>query len=322
MIIHRDRADRVSRRRYGAILRLFLAVAVLGVALAGFRAPAHADHQVVFEQAPYGRLDQYNPVIRELRQTGVFRWRYVQDPGGIDRLGAVAQALDEISAEFGVYMLPDPSGFPIFSSGGADFIYGNNKHGACGSWAIGCVTEFPTDPKIVVDAAAMAGWPLRSILEVLLHELFHELGNFAEGYRESYVYGVTSCAPVDDGGVVAGIHRSLMNCGLFNAQVIDSYIRFAWAYSHYPAPVAGAAYSGGVVWYARTTANATRLAIIVQTQGFDLAFIGYAPACYTAGIVCGGVQLALPPATCVWVKSENALSWARTDNRVLAGCNP
>ena len=310
-------------------LRRYCARALWSTLLAGllfFHVPsiAHLDHILVFEQAPYGRLDKYNPAILELRQTNIFRWRYEQDAGGIDRLSAVAQALDEISADFGVFMLPDPAGFPIFSSAGGDFIYGNSRHGACGSWAIGCVTEFPTNPKVVVDTSTMASWPLRSVLEVLLHELFHLAANLAEGYREGYVYGTTSCAPVDDGGVVAGIHRSLMNCGLLNAQVIDTYIRFAWAYSHFPSPVAGAALvvdqGRAAIFYAATDARATRIAVIID-RGTGPEWAGvYGSPCTVPGIVCGGVDVPLLPQTCYWAKAENSLSWSFALTEILAGC--
>ena len=91
----------------------------------------------------------------------------------------------------------------------------------------------------------MLPWFVRSRLEVSLHELLHELGNFAEGYREDYVYGAASCPPADDGGWTPGVHKSVMSCGLTNGQFLDGYPDRVWGLSHQPAPVAGVAVPRG-----------------------------------------------------------------------------
>lgn len=234
---------------------------------------SEADHQVTFFVDGYGELDQYNPAIRELRDHGVFRWRYVQEPGGVNAIDDVLAALDRFSARYGVLMVHDPiNGYNLVSTGGSNFIYGNGLHGACGSWAIGCITEFPHKPATVLDTGTMAGWPQASRLEVWYHELLHTLSNLAEGYMEGYIYGTTSCAPINDGGVVAGIHRSLMNCGLFNAQVLDAYTDFAWGYSHNPCRpddcfIAKGVNEGGEYVFWKNTAKTRSVSFFACTPG-------------------------------------------------------
>jgi hypothetical protein len=302
------------------LLRVILLAALVG-ALIGWLCggEAEADHQITFSLPGYGELSQYNPVIRELRTTGVFRWRCVTDPGAPNGCPIVIQALDEYSQRYGVLMLYDPDGTPLVSSAGNAFAYGNVLHGGCGLWAIGCVSEFPGDPEVVVDVGTSQVWSLRSQLEVWLHELMHTLANAAEGYQEDYVYGATACAPIDDRGAFPGIHRSIMNCGPFNSQYLDQYADVFWTYSHWPQPVAGAALSAGVVWYAATSYQATRVAVLADSGG-GVYLVGYGQPCTSAGWVCGSYRLpVLLAGTRIYVKAENALSWQYAFTEVYAG---
>ena len=284
-------------------LALFLAL------LLCFPASALADHQVTFSVAGYGELSTYNPVIRELRQSGVFRWHCQTDLGQVDGCADAIMALEGYSAREGVLMVYDPNGTPLISSGGNAFLYGTADHGGAGvSWAIGFVDTFPGNPKVVVDATTMQTWPLSSRLEVWFHELLHTLANSGEGYLEGYVYGTTSCAPIDDGGVFVGFHRSLMNCGLGNSQKLDTYTDYIWRFSHYPSPVHGASLIGRTVWYAATTPNASLVAVIADIPNQGRALVAVGSPCTAPGYACGVVGLpVLPKGTAITVKAQNAL---------------
>lgn len=198
------------------------------VLLVVFTPTVQADHCKVFgcDDVMFGTYDRYNPAIQELRVTQTHRWNYVQEDR-ISILGAVVTGLEEYSAEFEILMQYDASSpYVQYASGGMSFVYGNASHGPCGSWAIGCLPDFPSKPHVVYDAIAMQPWPLRSQIEVVLHEIGHQIGNFGEGYRESYIYGEASCSGTNRANL------SVMGCGLFNAQYIMGYEREAWAETH------------------------------------------------------------------------------------------
>ena len=309
--------------------RLFIAF-VLGF-FALVAAPVTADHQITFIHDTYGDLAQYNPIIKSRRGTATVYWSYEQDSGGVYAHAEVAQALQELSSDLGFFAVEVAPGTPgalrIFSSGGVEFIYGNAKHGGCGTWAIGCVTEFPTDPKLVIDTATMQPWGLRSRLEVALHELMHAIANLAEGYWEEYVYGAASCAPVDDGPPYApGMHRSFMNCGLTNNQFVDWYVRFAWAYAHEienPPPAWFGRHPDGtpfVYWENGSDSRARYVALVFsEPNGFWWSRPEYFAA--INGQPYQGLIVPESPGRCVWVKQmHDGVGYYARYSIALVGC--
>ena len=238
------------------ILMLFLCLA------AGLRvSAAHADHEILFTAPGFGTLDKFNPEITDLRLTGVHRWTYIQERGAANMLPAVITGLEETSAEFGVLMQYDPNGWRQIASSGLDFIYGNASHGACGSWAIGCIPDFLSGRQSAVyDSVAMAQWPVRSQTEVVLHETLHKVGNFAEGYRHDTS---TPC------GGNNRANRSVMGCGLLNAQFLGDYEREAWVLSHgvnRPSVYGhGRNEAGAYIYWCNPESRASRVAIMAYT---------------------------------------------------------
>lgn len=231
---------------------------------AGLRvSAAHADHEILFTAPGFGTLDKFNPEITDLRLTGVHRWTYIQERGAANMLPAVITGLEETSAEFGVLMQYDPNGWRQIASSGLDFIYGNASHGACGSWAIGCIPDFLSGRQSAVyDSVAMAQWPLRSQTEVVLHETLHKVGNLAEGYREN------SSVPC---GGTSRANRSVLGCGLLNAQFLGDYEREGWALSHGPGqpPIYGHGYNdaGAYIYWCNPDWKANRVAIMAYEFG-------------------------------------------------------
>jgi len=227
-----ERLDGCSVLVFGVIAGMIIAAATFLVCTPR---GASADHRVLF---PY---PENNPAMQELAATGVHRWTYVQE-GPASLYGAISAGLEEAAADLGFGLEEVTDGWRQIASSGAAFVYGNSRHGACGAWATECLPDFQTSRQATVyDAVRMVVWPLRSQIAVVLHGGGgHALGNFGEGYREAYVYGETSCAPLDLGGApvtawgvtVRGIHLGVMNCGLFNREYIDDWFRHAWVYAH------------------------------------------------------------------------------------------
>ena len=228
----------------------------------GFAGIAFADDEDLFGEnnAQYGRFDKYNRPLLELRRTGVHGWEYVQE-GRTNIRDVIAESLDDYGREFGIGHVEGVGGWKEIASGGMAFVYGNSLHGPCGSGAIGCLPDYLTAKQaIVYDADTMASWPRSSKKEGVNHEEGHHIANFAEGYIHQG--GQIKCAPLD-----TPQHRSFMNCGLTNNQVIDDYIRRIWAKSHYPPKLAGAWWGWNGQWFAyscKFSENTTRVAVLVD----------------------------------------------------------
>mgnify|MGYP001565150135 CR=1 FL=1 len=250
------------------------------------------------------------PRMLVMERDGAWPWSYEQwQPGG-NILHAVATAFDDTSKRYGVYFYyDDTAGQRNVSASGSPFT------ARCGAgFAVACVGPdppyYPLNADAYYDGPYMATFYFQSQTAIPKHEWKHVSTRRAEG---------TPSGTWAEGCVA---FPSIMGCGPFSPKDYTELDDAAWAQEHYPAPVAGAAYNGGILWYARTTVNATRLAISLETAGFGPMFVGYAAPCTAAGLVCGGLALALPAMTCVSVKAENGISWARTDGWVAAGCSP
>lgn len=286
---------------------------------------AEADHQALFcgYNTSTGCLDVLNPAIVELRETGVHRFRIVQETSGSIE-PAIRSGLQDYADRYAFFLVEDESSpYAQIMSGGTAFIYGNSLHGACGTWAIECLPNFPSTPTVAYNANVMQLWGFGSQREVVYHGVCHQLANCAEGYMEAYVYGSVSAAPIDDGGAVivlaglinpaieqvsyTGQHRSVMNTGLFNRQDLDTYIDALWCLSHCIRNPAITDHGNYVTW---CDADPKDTAVAMTAwDGREERYVGHIES--GAGPGCHGAQTTawLRPGEIACFHFDNQLTW-------------
>lgn len=281
-------------------------VAVVAAAIIGALLPASAlaDDRLFLTGISF-------PEVKEMRRSGVWLWCYRQEPQGQDILGPVATALEEWSEVTGVAMFPDcVSGNLQIASGGLAFVYGTGDRPGCGTASTACLPEYGEKETIVYDAATMYLWGFRSQTSVALHEDGHALADLGEQYNHT------------QGVFCTGKPWTVMDCGLGHAVFIQPFDADNFRLFNFPPSVQGANLVGNILYYARTTDRATRIAIWFEQGGFFWWSGLYGPPCTEDGWVCAAVPVSVPPSTSVWVGAENAISGSWGRNLYYAGTSP
>lgn len=177
-----------------SLLVLVLAI-IFGFTLQSLLHPishAHADPPPIccnqpgpdqFTIAPYGNLDQYNPLSKKVRQTGVVRWAYQVVSGCSDGMGPViGRAMGNIYDETGTVFIYVNDGSAVDLTIRANC--GVNLYSICGQvTGVNCLGRgFPSDLDIDLNTDILSYYD-QSQVAVVLHELWgHALQTADEGY--------------------------------------------------------------------------------------------------------------------------------------------
>lgn len=135
-----------------------------------------------FTIAPYGNLDQYNPVSAKVRNEGIIRWAYKVEPGCSDGMGPIiGRAMGNIYDQTGVVFVYVESG-PVDLTIRANC--GVSLYAVCGQvTGVNCLGRgFPYNLDIDLNTDIYAYYD-QSQVAVVLHELWgHALQTADEGY--------------------------------------------------------------------------------------------------------------------------------------------
>ena len=201
----------------------------------------------------------------ELRQTGVWRWRYEQAAGVPSIRAPIEQALQEWATLTGISLVFDPAASSNlqYAATSREFTYGNGLRVGCPG-ATACLNAYGRDVDIWYDAHLMATYFARSQVGVALHELGHAMADAGEQYIHT------------GGGIFCNRDPStVMSCGIGHALTIQPFDRQTWAIFHDlpAAKFTGTGFNGGgnFIYWCETNSDATQVAILAYktvTKGY------------------------------------------------------
>ena len=211
----------------------------------------------------------------ELRQSGVWRWRYQQAPGVPSIRQPIEQALGEWAEQTGIRLIYDPSisSNLQYAATSREFTYGNGLRVGCPG-ATACLNAYGRDVDIWYDAQLMATYFARSQVGVALHELGHAMADAGEQYIHT------------GGGIFCnGDPTTVMSCGIGHALTLKPFDLQTWAIFHGlpKAKFTGTGFNGGgnYVFWCNADPNATHVAILaynILTKGYRWTGVHAPPA--------------------------------------------
>ncbi len=201
----------------------------------------------------------------ELRQTGVWRWRYQQASGVPSIRAPIEQASQEWARQTGISVVYDPSASSNlqYAASSREFTYGNGLRVGCPG-ATACLNAYGRDVDIWYDAQLMATYFMRSQVGVGLHKLGHAMADAGEQYIHT------------GGGIFCnGDPATVMSCGIGHALTLQPFDLQTWAIFHGlpPAKFTGTGFTGGgnYIFWCETDPVATHVAILAYntvTKGY------------------------------------------------------
>ena len=265
-------------------------------------APSTAPNPEVFHYQGQN-LQDYSADNKALKQTGVWRWRFVSVPGcNSESIRPAIVAAFAQSSRYGMTITQadgDPTAHAVYASCGSAFA------AVCGGPpVIGCLGRgFPynNDIDISTDMAAYFDVSQRAIAN---HELHHATGVWAEGYRTDGSFGASNDA-------------SIMNTGPLSRHDLGPVEDARWWRTMGSPELKVLGYGFNGAWYVFACgfdANATRLSVLVDLKdGQGIRWAGVIKPLRADVNGCMGVGAAeglnIVVGAEFFLKQENAASW-------------
>lgn len=297
-----------------AFMVVFLVLlACVRVAFAENPIPAKFPPQENLDQFQYQgqSLDKYNKFSAELRQTGIWQWRWEKNPQCSGDLKPLfLQALDDLRKNFPIQFIETPAS-PHFvrQSCGQELI---NK---CGSELINCLPDsYPYSMNIYLASVSLTYQSITAI-SISLHEMFHAMCTWGEQYRRT-----------SDGGFAASQDVTVMNVGplsrhLITVEEINRWNRTCGTTELLEVGQGSFGLDYQYVFFCKgIPERATRVSVLYSDDGGATKYwSGHFAQPGVDANNCRGVQVWVIPGRLVYLKAENAVSWQTLKTEVVAG---